>query len=49
MAEVRSSTSEEHRRQQIRATAIETLLKLRKEQRPASDEEIRRARQEGRP
>jgi hypothetical protein len=49
MAEVRSCTSEEPKRQQTRATAIEALLKLRKEQRSASDQEIRRAREAGRP
>jgi metal-responsive CopG/Arc/MetJ family transcriptional regulator len=40
---------EERRHQQTRAAAIEALLRLRMEQRPASDEEIRRARQVGRP
>ena len=40
---------EERKRQQTRAAAIEALLKLRRRQRPASDEEIRRARQIGRP
>ncbi len=40
---------EERKRQQTRAAAIEALLKLRQHQRPVSDEEIRRARQTGRP
>jgi metal-responsive CopG/Arc/MetJ family transcriptional regulator len=40
---------EERKHQQTRAAAIEALLKLRTEQRPASDEEIRRARHVGRP
>lgn len=40
---------EERKHQQIRAAAIEALLKRRMEQRPASDAEIRRARHVGRP
>jgi predicted transcriptional regulator len=40
---------EERKRQQTRAAAIEALLKLRQGQRPVSDEEIRQARQAGRP
>jgi rRNA-processing protein FCF1 len=40
---------EERRHQQTRTAAIEALLRLRMEQRPASDEEIRRARHVGRP
>lgn len=40
---------EERKQQQTRAAAIEALLKLRAKQRPATDEEIRRARHVGRP
>jgi predicted transcriptional regulator len=40
---------EERKRQHTRAAAIEALLKLRKRQRPVSDEEVWRARQVGRP
>jgi len=46
MAEVKSSATEERKRQDVRAAAIEALLQLRKQQRPVSDEEIWRARQE---
>ncbi len=40
---------EERKREQTRAAAIEALLRLRQGQRPVSDEEIRQARQAGRP
>jgi metal-responsive CopG/Arc/MetJ family transcriptional regulator len=40
---------EERKHQPTRAAAIEALLKLRTEQRPVSDEEIRRSRHVGRP
>ena len=40
---------EERKRQQTRTGAIEALLKLRLQQLPVSDEEIRRVRQTGRP
>jgi len=40
---------EERARQRRRAAAIDALLKLRKRVRPATDREIRKARQKGRP
>jgi hypothetical protein len=40
---------DERRRQRRRAAAIDALLKLRKRVRPATDREIRKARQAGRP
>jgi hypothetical protein len=40
---------EERRRLQTRSAAIEQLLALRKGQEPAADDEVRRARQVGRP
>lgn len=40
---------EERRRQRRRAAAADALLALRAKQSPASDEEIARARQTGRP
>jgi hypothetical protein len=49
MEEVKTSAPEERKRQEVRAAAIEALLQLRKQQPPVSDEEIWRARQQGRP
>ncbi|WP_295538417.1 hypothetical protein [uncultured Thiohalocapsa sp.] len=40
---------EDRRRQQRRAAAIDALLALRAEQHPRSDQEIRSAREDGRP
>lgn len=40
---------EARRRERRRAAAIDALLKLRSGQRPASDRDVRRARQAGRP
>ena len=40
---------EERKRQRRRAAAIDALLKLRRRQRPASEREVRKARQAGRP
>lgn len=49
IARLMKQAVEEKRRQQTRAAAIDALLELRKEMPPVSDEEIRRARQAGRP
>lgn len=49
IARLMKQAVEEKRRQQTRAAAIDALLELRREMRPVSDEEVRRARQVGRP
>jgi hypothetical protein len=49
IARLMQQAVEERRRQQTRATAIEALLALRREQAPVSVEETRKARELGRP
>lgn len=49
IARLMQQAVEEKRRQQRRAAAIESLLELRRKQRPVSDAEIARARKAGRP
>jgi predicted transcriptional regulator len=49
IASLMTQAVEERKRQQRRAAAIDALLGLRQAQRPASHEEVRRARQAGRP
>jgi len=47
--EFQEKATDDRKRQQTRAAAIEALLKLRQQQLPVSDEDIQRARQTGRP
>lgn len=49
IASLMKQAVEERKRQQQRAAAIDALLVLRQEQKPASHEEVRQARQAGRP
>lgn len=49
LARLMRQAVEERRRAQRRAAAIDTLLKLRRRQRPVTDREVRDARGRGRP
>lgn len=49
IARLMKEAVEDRRRQERQAAAIDALLDLRRKQRPASDEEIARARRAGRP
>jgi metal-responsive CopG/Arc/MetJ family transcriptional regulator len=49
IARLMQQAVDERKRHQRRAVAIDALLDLRRQQRPVSDEEIARARREGRP
>lgn len=49
IARLMQEAVEDRRRQERQAAAIDALLDLRRKQRPASDEEIARARKAGRP
>ena len=49
IASLMKQAVEERKRQQRRAAAIDALLVLREQQTPVSSQEVRRARQEGRP
>jgi hypothetical protein len=49
IARLMQQAVEDRRRQHQRAAAIDALLALRRNQRPASDAEVSEARQEGRP
>lgn len=49
IARLMQEAVEERKRQEQRAAAIDALLDLRRKQRPASDQEIARARRAGRP
>jgi hypothetical protein len=49
LARLMRQAVEERKRQDRRAAAIESLLKLRGRAKPASDSTIRRARHKGRP
>ena len=49
IARLMQEAVEERKKQEQRAAAIDALLDLRRKQRPASDQEIARARRAGRP
>ena len=49
IARLMKEAVEDRKRQERQAAAIDALLELRRKQRPASDAEIARARQAGRP
>ena len=49
VARLMQEAVEDRKRQERQAAAIDALLELRRKQRPASDEEIARARRAGRP
>jgi metal-responsive CopG/Arc/MetJ family transcriptional regulator len=49
IARLMQQAVDERKRQQRRSAAIESLLNLRRQQPPVSDEEIAKARQAGRP
>jgi metal-responsive CopG/Arc/MetJ family transcriptional regulator len=49
IARLMQQAVEERKRQQRRATAIDALLDLRRQQQPISDKEVAQARRAGRP
>jgi metal-responsive CopG/Arc/MetJ family transcriptional regulator len=49
IARLMQEAVEDRKRQERQAAAIDAILELRRKQRPASDEEIARARRAGRP
>jgi metal-responsive CopG/Arc/MetJ family transcriptional regulator len=49
IARLMKQAVEERKRQQVRSSAIDALLQLRREQPPVSDQQIARAREADRP